>query len=137
MKTVKIIFEFIVLVVLFWLMVSLSGCRSVAPVVTVPRNDSIVLRHEILHDSIYIDRIHLEIQKGDTVYLRDTVTQKFFSIQNTCDTIYKDKEVIIQPPPEKYIPKFYKWCTGLFWLLVVLIVGYTILRIVIKIYLKK
>jgi len=137
MKSLRIIFELIVFAVLFLLMISLSGCKTISPVVAIPHNDSIVLRYEYLHDSIYIDRIHFEKQKGDTVFLRDTVTLKYFSIQNKCDTLYKDKEVVVQLPPEKYIPSFYKWCTGLFIVLVILLVGYGVLRIVMKIYLKK
>lgn len=80
---------------------------------------------------------HYELIKGDTVYLHDTVTQKYFSVVNKVDTIYLDKEVVITHPPEKYVPGFYKWCAGILISLVVGMVLYVVLRIIIKIYLKK
>lgn len=119
------------------ILLMVESCRSVAPVVETPRNDSIVLRYEYMHDSIYIDRAHYEFLKGDTVYLHDTVTQKYFSIVNKVDTIYLDKEVVITHPPEKYVPPFYKWCAGILISGIIAIILYVVLRIVIKVYLKR
>lgn len=62
---------------------------------------------------------------------------KYFSIQNKVDTVYRDKEVTVVPPPEKYIPPFYKWCTGLFLGALALLLIYIAVQIVIRIYLKR
>lgn len=124
-------------ILLFLILLVVVSCKTVAPVVETPRNDSIVLRYEYLHDSIYIDRAHYEFLKGDTVYLHDTVTQKYFSIVNKVDTIYLDKEVVITHPPEKYVPSFYKWCAGILISGIIAIILYVVLRIVIKVYLKR
>lgn len=124
-------------ILLFLILLVVVSCKTVAPVVETPRNDSIVLRYEYLHDSIYIDRAHYEFLKGDMVYLHDTVTQKYFSIVNKVDTIYLDKEVVITHPPEKYVPSFYKWCAGILISGIIAIILYVVLRIVIKVYLKR
>lgn len=129
--------SFLAVIVLLLLSVALTGCKTLSPTVAIPRNDSIVLRYEYLHDSIYVDRIHYEKQKGDTVYLRDTVTLKYFSIKDKVDTLYLNKEVVITQPPEKYIPSFYKWCTGILIVLVILAGLYCVLRVVIRIYTKR
>ena len=114
-----------------------TSCKTVAPTVTTPRNDSIVIRYEYLHDSVYQDRAHYVYLQGDTVFVHDTVTQKYFSIKNNVDTIFLDKEVVVEHPPEKYVPAFYKWCAGILIVGVILLVLYVVLRIVIKIYLHK
>ena len=55
-----------------------------------------------------------------------------FKIQNSTktDTVvvteYRDR--VIEHPPEKYVPKFYKWCTGLFWAIGLLAIGYWLLK---------
>lgn len=119
--------------VLLLLSVVLTSCKTISPIVTIPHNDSIVVHYELLHDSIYIDRAHYMYLKGDTVYLHDTVTQKYFSITNHIDTVYRDKEVVIEHPPEKYVPDFYKWCAGILICLIILLVGYIVARVVIKV----
>lgn len=79
------------------------------------------LRHDSTYhrDSIYIR----EYTRGDTVYLdrwhdrwRDrTITRT--------DTVYQNREVQIQLPPERYVPRFYKYGTmvgvlAVIWLIV-------------------
>ena len=65
------------------------------------------------HDSVFIR----EVQRGDTIY-RDRVEYRDrWRIRQVHDTI-RDTQYITQTidhPPEKYIPKFYKWCTILFF----------------------
>lgn len=86
--------------------------------------DSVFIR-----DSIWVDRWH----EGDTVFqnkviehwrdrwhvLTDTIAH------NDTTTIYKPVEVVKEV---KHIPPFYKWCTLLFWLLVVGKIGDIILK---------
>jgi hypothetical protein len=67
----------------------------------------------------------------DTVYItkevyRDALNATF-KIQNSTktDTVvvteYRDR--VIEHPPERYVPKFYKWCTGLLLAILVLAIG--------------
>lgn len=134
MRNIKIIG---IVVLLLQVAALLSSCKTVAPIVTTPHNDSIVIKYEYLHDSIFIDRAHFEFLKGDSVYIHDTVTKTYFSIVNRIDTIYRDKEVVVTLPPEKYIPAFYKWCTGILIAIGVLLIIYVGMRVLMRVYLHK
>ena len=98
--------------------------RSVDTVVvrdSVLVRDSVVQRERTIHDTVYITK---------EVY-RDALNSKF-KIQNSTktDTIvvteYRDR--VIEHPPERYVPKFYKWCTGLLWAIGLLAIGYWALK---------
>ena len=92
--------------------------RSVDTVVvrdSVLVRDSIVYRERTIHDTVYITK---EV-------FRDALNSKFL-IQNSAktDTVvvteYRDK--IIEHPPERYVPKFYRWCTVLLFAMLALLV---------------
>ena len=97
------------------------------------RVDTVVVRDSVLvRDSV----VQLERTIHDTVYItkevyRDALNSKF-KIQNSTktDTIvvteYRDR--VIEHPPERYVPKFYKWCTGLLWAIGLLAIGYWALK---------
>ena len=83
--------------------------------------DSIVYRERTVHDTVYVtkevyrDRLEArgerrKAERNDTVVV----------------TEYRDR--VIEHPPEKYVPKFYKWCTIAFWVIVLLAMGYGIVR---------
>ena len=81
------------------------------------------------HDSIYI----CEIQRGDTIYLTRTEWRDRWRTHLVHDTIHNTDYVtkieyqdrVIEHPPEKYVPGFYKWCVGL------LFVGLVVLAVII------
>ena len=85
------------------------------------RRDSIVYREKVVHDTVYITKEVYRDQRLST-----------FDIQHStkADTVvvteYRDR--IVEHPPEKYVPKFYKWCTGLFWAIGLLAIGYWLLK---------
>jgi hypothetical protein len=91
------------------------------------------------HDSIYIREIRL----GDTIYLTRTEWRDRWRIREVHDTIHNTEYVtkieyqdrVIEKPPEKYIPKFYKWCTIALWAIGLLAIGYGLLKWKIKRYL--
>ena len=79
------------------------------------------------HDSVYVR----EVQRGDTVYLTRVEWRDRWRTRVERDTVVDvrvEKEVV-QLPPERYVPKFYKWCTALLWVIGILM----LLRIVIRI----
>ena len=80
----------------------------------------------LLHDSVFIQ----ERTKGDTVYLTRTEWRDRWRIREVHDTIRDTQYVtqVVEHPPEKYVPKFYKWCTGLFWAIGLLVIGYWLLK---------
>ena len=78
------------------------------------------------HDSIYIR----EVQRGDTVYLTRVEWRDRWRTHLVHDTIVRIDSImqVIEHPPERYIPPFYKRCTALFWTLMVLLLMYAIVR---------
>lgn len=116
----------------------LLACKSQRPLVSKDAvrssssSDSLRYQHNLRRDSIFIrDSIFVtERQKNDTVYIT----------KNKYKTIYRDREVvkidtlavvkmhtdtIIRERTEqvRYVPGFYKTCTWLLWLLIVVLVG--------------
>ena len=88
-----------------------------------------------MHDSVYVR----EVQRGDTVYLTRTEWRDRWRVQLVHDTVRHTEYVdrVVEKPPERYIPKFHKWCTGLFWAIIAGVILYYVLKIVIRYYLRK
>ncbi len=107
----------------------LPSCKSVDVVTNAQVQEVQTLRTVdtvVLHDSIFIR----EVMRGDTVYLTRTEYRDRWRTRMVHDTI-RDTQVVekvIEKPPVRYVPKFYKWCTGLFWALIALVIGYWALR---------
>ena len=88
-----------------------------------------------MHDSVYVR----EVQRGDTVYLTRTEWRDRWRTRLVHDTVRHTEYVdrVVEKPPERYIPKFHKWCTGLFWAIIAGVILYYVLKIVIRYYLRK
>ena len=103
-------------------------------------NDSVTFVHEkasidtiYLRDSVFIS----ERQRGDTVYLTRTEWRDRWRTRIERDTVVDvrvEKEVV-QLPPQRYVPKFYKWCTGLLFAIGLLAMGYWLVRLYLRRYL--
>ena len=85
---------------------------------TVYRHDSVIYRERTIHDTVYVtkevyrDRLHSTL--ADTIHIVE----------------YRDR--VIEHPPERYIPPFYKRCTLLFWLILVTSALYMIGKLYLK-----
>ena len=90
--------------------------------VTILRHDSVIYRERTIHDTVYItkevyrDRLEArgerrKAERNDTVVV----------------TEYRDR--VIEHPPEKYVPKFYKWCTIILWIILAAGIVYLIIRL--------
>ena len=117
---------------------SLVGCKSIEVVSSSEVQDVQKLWSVdtvVIRDSIYIR----EVMRGDTVYLTRTEWRDRWRTQLVHDTVHHTEfvEKIIEKPPEKYVPKFYKWCTGLFLAIIAGVILYYVLKIVIRYYLRK
>ena len=87
---------------------ALTSCRSAAPLVSVPRNDSVVIRDRFVRDSMIVrDSIVVRL-KSDTVVIDRWHNIWRDRIVATTDTVYKDKLVTVQLPPERYVPWLYR-----------------------------
>ena len=87
-------------------------CRSV---------DTVVVR-----DSVFVR----EVMKGDTVYLTRVEWRDRWRTRMVHDTIVRTDSIVqvIEHPPERYVPKFYRWCTIALWAIGILAIGYGLLR---------
>ena len=94
-------------------------CRSVDTVVvrdSVLVRDSVVQRERTIHDTVYVTK---EVYR-DRLEARGE-RQKAVRTDTVVVTEWREK--VIELPPERYVPKFYKWCTGLLWAILVLAIG--------------
>ena len=115
----------------------LSSCKSVESINS--NLSTLDLRHSthtdtvVLRDSIYIrDSIIInERTIHDTVYItkevyRDRLEargERQKAVRTDTVVVTEWREKVIELPPERYVPKFYKWCTGLLWAILVLAIG--------------
>ena len=109
-------------IVYMLILFTLTSCRSAAPLISVPRNDSIVIRDRFVRDSIYIHDSVIVRLKADTVYIEHWKELWKESAKVTTDTVYKDKVVTVQLPPERYVPWLYRVALYVCIALVLLIV---------------
>ncbi|MBQ7648977.1 MAG: hypothetical protein IJS92_07900 [Paludibacteraceae bacterium] len=98
----------ILLTALLLILLALNSCATQNPLISVPRNDSIVIRDRFVRDSIYIHDSVIVRLKEDTVYIEHWKELWKESAKVTTDTVYKDKVVTVRLPPERYIPWLYR-----------------------------
>ena len=80
----------------------------------------------VVRDSVFVS----ERQRGDTVYLTRVEWRERWRTRVVHDTVVKTDSItqVIEHPPERYIPPFYKRCTAIFWILIALLIIYAIVR---------
>ena len=99
-------------------------CRSVDTVVvrdSVLVRDSVVQRERTIHDTVYVTK---EVYR-DRLEARGE-RQKAVRTDTVVVTEWRDR--VIEHPPERYVPPFYKRCTWALWIVVALAIGYGLLR---------
>lgn len=79
-----------------------------------------------LHDSVFVS----EKQRGDTVFLTRTEWRDRWRTRVERDTVVdvRVQKEVVQLPPERYVPKFYRWCTIALWAIGLSVIGYRLLR---------
>ena len=112
-------------------LVFLASCKSLAPAHLSTLNSQLSTAthsHDtlIIRDSIFV-REHVA---GDTIF-RDRIQYRDrWRTQIIHDTIIRTDSItqVIEHPPERYIPPFYKRCTIVLWIIIALGIVYLILR---------
>ena len=111
----------------------LPSCRSLNPSLYTIHSDSVAYTiHQTIDTLLIRDSIFIrEMQKGDTVYLTRTEYRDRWRIQIQRDTIIDTQyvEQIIEKPPERYIPRFYKISTAILYILIALIIVFIVIKI--------
>ena len=119
------------------LVVALPSCRCHEHCSTVVQNGSELFNvvrsvdTVVVRDSVFVS----EKQRGDTVYLTRVEWRDRWRTRMVHDTIVRTDSIVqvIEHPPERYIPPFYKRCTIVLWILIVGIVLYVVGRSYLKI----
>ena len=88
---------------------------------SVYRHDSVIYRERTVLDTVYITK---EVYR-DRLEARGE-RQKAVRTDTLVVTEWREK--VIELPPERYVPKFYRWCTGLRWAIGLLAIGYWAMR---------
>ena len=83
---------------------------------SVYRHDSVIYRERTVLDTVYLTK---EVYR-DRLEARGE-RQKAVRTDTVVVTEWREK--VIELPPERYVPKFYRWCTGLLWAILVLAIG--------------
>ena len=105
-----------------------ANCSSTKSMPVVQSNDTTsFIQRSARVDTVYLrDSVFVsEKMRGDTVYLTRVEWRDRWRTRVERDTVMDvrvEKEVV-QLPPERYVPKFYKWCTGLLLAFLVLAIG--------------
>ena len=105
-----------------------ASCSSTKSMPVVQNNDTTsFIQRSASVDTVYLrDSVFVsEKMRGDTVYLTRVEWRDRWRTRVERDTVMDvrvEKEVV-QLPPERYVPKFYRWCTGLLLAILVLAIG--------------
>lgn len=98
-----------------------------------PNTDSTRVHYETLYDSIWVDRWHVIKEKGDTIFIHDSIFIEKWREKHTSDTICVRDSVPYEVP--KYIRQRNNYdrftATG-FWIMISLAIGYIALRIYLR-----
>ena len=116
-------------ILFLFIIISLVSCKSVSSVESLRSNvesqevhdsqlstfdiqhstlrDSIVYREKVVHDTVYITKEVYRDQRLSTVDIQHSTKADTVVV-----TEYRDR--VVEHPPKRYVPKFYKWCT-IFW----------------------
>lgn len=119
------------------LAVFLVSCKTLPPVpypTNVSQHDRDSVRTEYIHDSIYIDRIHKEIVKGDTVIIHDSIFRDRWHNRDIHDSIYiNNTDTIYQTVTvEKKGSAFLRNSGIALWVIIALLIIAVIVGIVLK-----
>ena len=105
-----------------------ASCSSTKSMPVVQNNDTTsFIQRSARVDTVYLkDSVFVsEKQRGDTVYLTRVEWRDRWRTRVERDTVVDvrvEKEVV-QLPPERYVPTFYKWCTIALWAIGLLAIG--------------
>ena len=76
---------------------------------TIYRHDSVIYRERIIHDTVFITK---EVYRNAS---HSTLNAQHSTKSDTIRIIeYQDR--VVEKPPERYVPKFYKWTTALLFI---------------------
>ena len=115
------------------ILLALPSCRSVRSVESLKSNvesqevhDSQLSTFDIQHSALRDSIVYRERTIHDTVFVTKEVYRNqrlsTFDLQHStkADTVIVTewRERVVEKPPERYVPKFYRWCTIALWAII-------------------
>ena len=98
------------LFLIFTILASLVGCRTVRVVEQVPVHVHDTLRlSQTLHDSIYIDHFREITQKNDTIYVTDSIAVIKYSLKTDTAYRYIERPVTVTHTEQVEVEKPLRW----------------------------
>ena len=98
------------LFLIFTILASLVGCRTVRVVEQVPVLVHDTLRlSQTLHDSIYIDHFREVTQKNDTIYVTDSIAVIKYSLKTDTAYRYIERPVTVTHTEQVEVEKPLRW----------------------------
>ena len=99
--------------------------RSVDTIVlrdSVYRHDSVIYRERTIHDTVFVTKEVYRNQRLSTFDLQHSTK---------ADTVIVTewRERVVEKPPERYIPRFYKISTAILYILIALIIVFIVIKI--------
>lgn len=98
-----------------------------------PNTDSTRIHYQTQYDSIWVDRCHVIKEKGDTIWIHDSIFIEKWREKNTRDTICVRDSIPYEVP--KYIRQrngYDRFTSTGFWIMIALAIGYIALRIYLR-----
>ena len=126
------------------ILLALSSCRSVRSVESLKSNvesqevhDSQLSTFDIQHSTLRDSIIYRERTIHDTVFVTKEVYRNqrlsTFDLQHStkADTVIVTewRERVVEKPPERYVPRFYKISTAILYILIALIIVFIVIKI--------
>jgi hypothetical protein len=125
-------------------LLALPSCKSLDPTTVDTHHSSLIAHHStdtnhsslIAYNSLHDSVIYRERTIHDTVYItkeiyRDTHHSSLIAHNSTkADTVVRTDTIVqvIEHPPERYIPPFYKHCTTILFIILAAGIAYLVIR---------
>ena len=101
-----------------------SVVRSVDTIVvrdSIFHYDSVIYRERTIHDTVYITK---EVYRDRL----EAIGERQKAVRTDTVVVTEWREKVVEHPPERYVPPFYKRCTIALWVIIALIIGYWAIR---------
>ena len=112
------------------ILLALPSCKSLEPTTQYHATQHYTTLHNAVDTMFIRDSIFIrEVQKDDTIYLTRVEWRDRWRTRIVHDTVLKTDSIVqvIEHPPERFVPPFYKHCTIILFIIlaagVVYIVG--------------
>ena len=111
--------------------VCLASCKSLEPTTQYHATQHYTTLHNAVDTMFIRDSIFIrEVQKDDTIYLTRVEWRDRWRTRIVHDTVLKTDSIVqvIEHPPERFIPPFYKHCTTILFIILAAGIVYFIIR---------